>query len=325
MGFSLDDKLVVAISSRALFDLDAEHQVFTEHGLEAYRSFQVSHEDEPLEPGTGFPLVQALLSINARGKGSLVEVVLVSRNDADTGLRVMNSMEHYGLPIQRAGFTGGRAPYTYLQPFQCDLFLSANEEDVHRALSAGFAAGLVYRPPTPMEPGDGEVRIAFDGDAVLFDPEAENVYRQQGLAEFHRREKESSDVPLAAGPFKGFLTALHLIQTQFGDKECPIRTALVTARSAPAHKRAVKTLRAWNVQLNEVFFLGGVSKAGVLKEFKPHIFFDDQSHYCEPASVQTPTARVLSAEANPLDAPKPSGSADAIPREPAPANGRPDA
>lgn len=299
MAYDLENKLVVAISSRALFDLEEANHVFEREGLDAYREYQIQREDEPLSPGTGFPLVRALLSINARGKGDLIEVVLVSRNDADTGLRVMNSLEVHRLPIRRAGFTDGRAPYQYLTPFCCDLFLSANEEDVRSALQSGFAAGLVYQPPEPVESDDGEVRIAFDGDAVLFSPDAEQIFRDQGLVEFHRREREAADEPMAPGPFKAFVLALHRLQREFPEDQCPIRTALVTARSAPAHKRAIKTLRSWEVRLDESFFLGGLHKDGVLKVFRPHIFFDDQTMYCDPAAVKTPTARV------PADYPSP--------------------
>lgn len=298
MGYDLSDKLVIAISSRALFNLDEAHAIFVDKGLEDYRAHQASLEDKPLKPGTGFSLVKALLAINRMGKGQLVEVVLVSRNDADTGLRVMNSMEQYDLPIERAAFTDGRAPYEYLKPFSCDLFLSANEEDVTRALLAGFPAALVYGPPDPLGTDAHEVRIAFDGDAVLFSAEAERIYREQGLSAFHRQERESADIPLEAGPFKSFLASLHKIQRMFPETECPIRTALVTARSMPAHKRAIKTLRAWNVRLDEAFFLGGVSKQGVLSVFRPHIFFDDQPTYCELAAKDTPTARVLGSECN---------------------------
>lgn len=293
MDPKLRGKLVVAISSRALFDLDAAHAVFTTKGLPRYRGYQVQREDVRLAPGTGFPLVQGLLSLNARAARDLVEVVLVSRNDADTGLRVMNSAEGHGLPICRAVFTDGRDPYEYLSPFSAHLFLSANPEDVRGALRAGFAAGLVYRAPYPVDSDDREIRIAFDGDAVLFSPDAEEVFRRQGLEEFHRRESESADVPLDPGPFKGFLEQLHRIQGLFPPDRCPIRTALVTARSAPAHKRAVKTLRKWKVRVNEAFFLGGVQKEGVLAKFRPHIFFDDQQAYCDPAAKSTPTARVL--------------------------------
>lgn len=292
MTEDLAEKLVVAISSRALFDLTLENQVFEREGLEAYRAFQVGREDTPLAAGTGFPLTRALLSINERAGQSLVEVVLVSRNDADTGLRVMNSLEAHGLAISRAGFTDGRAPFRYLEPFSCDLFLSANEADVRSALAAGYAAGLVYQPPEATPPEDREVRIAFDGDAVLFAPDAEQVYRDQGLAEFHRREREAADVPMRPGPFKGFLEAVHRIQRRFPEDDCPIRTALVTARSVPAHKRAIKTLRAWNVRVDESFFLGGIGKEGILGVFRPHIFFDDQTFYCDPAAPGTPTARV---------------------------------
>lgn len=293
MDPKLEGKLIVAISSRALFDLDAAHAVYQAKGLARYRAYQVRRENARLAPGTGFPLVRGLLALNDRAGRDLVEVVLVSRNDADTGLRVMNSAERFRLPISRAVFTDGRDPFGYLDPFSAHLFLSANPGDVAGALRAGFAAGLVYRPPYPVEADDQEVRIAFDGDAVLFSPEAEEVFRQKGIDEFHRRERRSSHLPLNPGPFKGFLEQLHRIQGMFPPDECPIRTALVTARSAPAHKRAIKTLRAWKVRVNEAFFLGGVQKDRVLATFRPHIFFDDQQAYCERAAKATPTARVL--------------------------------
>ena len=293
----MEGKLIVAISSRALFNLDAANEVFEKAGLDEYRALQISREEELLEMGTGFPLVQGLLNINKRVGQDLVEVVLVSRNDADTGLRVMNSVEKYDLPISRAVFTDGRAPYGYLDPLSCHLFLSANPEDVAQALSNGFAAGLVYKPPFPVDRASkDEVRIAFDGDAVLFSPEHEETFRRDGLEEFHRQERESADVPMNPGPFKGFLEALHRIQRLFKRDECPIRTALVTARSVPAHKRAIKTLRSWDILVNESFFMGGVGKDGVLSVFGPHIFFDDQPGYCQAAAPKLPTAQVRAHE-----------------------------
>jgi 5'-nucleotidase len=299
MPSSLQDKLVVAISSRALFALDEANRIFESQGLEAYRAHQISRETEPLAPGTGFPLVKALLSINERGHGDLVEVVLVSRNDADTGLRVMNSAEHHGLAIHRACFTDGQPTHPYLRAFCSDLFLSAHEQDVARAIDDGFAAALVYQPPDAPVTDETTVRIAFDGDAVLFSGEYERVYREQGLAEFHRQEKESAAAPMAAGPFKGFLAALHKIQRLFDEPDCPLRTALVTARSIPAHKRAINTLRAWNIRVDEAFFLGGLVKDEILRIYRPHIFFDDQTTHCEPAAKSTPTARVPSGAIRP--------------------------
>jgi 5'-nucleotidase len=294
MDPKLEGKLVVAISSRALFNLDEAHSIFQEGGLTDYRPYQIERENEVLPKGTGFPLVEGLLKLRDESGKELVEVVLVSRNDADTGLRVMNSVEHYQLSISRAVFTDGSNPYEYLQPFDCHLFLSANEEDVKRAIQQGFAAGLVYQPPYSVDHQTDVVRIAFDGDAVLFSHEAEETYRRDGLERFHDQERESAEIPLNPGPFKGFLEALHRIQKLFPENNCPIRTALVTARSAPAHKRAIKTLRQWDVRVNESFFLGGVGKEGVLSVFKPHIFFDDHEMHCIPAAPKLPTAQVPS-------------------------------
>lgn len=293
MAYSLDDKLVIAITSRALFDLDEAHAVFRQHGLAAYRAHQREREGQPLLPGTGLPLVRALLNINRRVDERLVEVFLVSRNDADSGLRLLNSIEHLGLDISRDLFTGGRAAYAYLKAIQCDLFLSAEEQDVKRALAAEVAAGLVYRPPSWAEQDDGdEVRIAIDGDAVLFGSESERIYKERGLAEFQKHEAELEDEPLDPGPFKGFVEAICRIQQHFPEDKSPIRTALVTARNAPSHKRAIKTLRTWKMNLDEAYFLGGVAKAPLLEVFRPHIFFDDQDSHLGPAASTTPSALV---------------------------------
>jgi 5'-nucleotidase len=298
MDPKLEGKLVIAISSRALFNLDEAHLVFSSSPMEVYRQHQIQRENQLLEKGTGFPLVEGLLKLRDPDGKPLVEVVLVSRNDADTGLRVMNSIEGYRLDISRAVFTDGSNPYEYLKPFDCHLFLSANKEDVTRALEQGFAAGLVYQPPYSLAESTSGVRIAFDGDAVLFSHDAEETFRRDGLEKFHDQERESAAIPLNPGPFKGFLEALCRIQKRFPADQCPIRTALVTARSAPAHKRAIQTLRDWDVRVNESFFLGGVAKDGVLSVFRPHIFFDDHEMHCIPAATKLPTAQVPSPAAN---------------------------
>lgn len=292
MPYNLDDKLVIGISSRALFDLDEANDVYEKDGLEAYRAYQREHENTLLNPGTGFPLVRSLLGINELSEQRLVEVVLISRNDAESGLRIFNSIQFHALDIPRAAFTDGRDAGKYLESFSCDLFLSAHERDVRAALKAGHPAALVYPPPKTMEKGEREVRIAFDGDAVLFSDESERIFREQGLEAFQQNEAQSENIPLNPGPFKGFLDAIVRIQNMFPEQKCPIRTALVTARIAPAHKRAVKTLRAWGVRVDESFFLGGIEKAKVLRVFRPHIYFDDQKSYLETAAPETPAALV---------------------------------
>jgi 5'-nucleotidase len=294
MSERLSGKLVIAISSRALFDLEESNQVYETEGLERYTEYQIEHENEPLRPGVAFPLIKRLLALEDPESGArAVEVILVSRNDANTGLRVFNSIEYHKLNITRAAFTCSRSPYTYLPSFAVDLFLSANPEDVSLALQHGHASATLLTGPFYQDDSAPEIRIAFDGDAVLFSDEAEQIYQTQGLEEFKRSEAEKSEIPLSPGPFKGFLEALNRLQTAYQARnQRPIRTALVTARNAPSHKRAIKTLRAWGVTVDEAFFLGGLSKEPILERFRPHIFFDDQRTYCLPASKLVPTGHV---------------------------------
>ncbi|HET6604780.1 MAG TPA: 5'-nucleotidase [Xanthomonadaceae bacterium] len=288
-----DDRLVVAISSRALFDLEQSHALFERDGLEAYAAFQRDHEDDVLSPGIAFPLVRKLLALNANSKSGVprVEVILLSRNSSDTGLRIFNSIERHRLEIVRAAFTGGAAPFPYIRPFSADLFLSAHAEDVRNALSAGVAAATILPSKAPSRPSD-ELRIAFDGDAVIFSDESERVSEEQGLDAFSRAELERAQEPLTAGPFRGFLTALHRIQSAFPVDAAPIRTALVTARSAPAHKRVILTLRRWGVRVDEALFLGGRPKGPFLEAFGADIFFDDSTENVESARLHVATGHV---------------------------------
>jgi 5'-nucleotidase len=283
-------KLVVAISSRALFNLDASHAIFESQGKDAFCHYQIEHEDEILEEGYGFFLVKKLLSINASCPDDpFVEVVLVSQNSADTGLRIFNSIDHYQLNITRAAFTSGTSPYGYISAFGAHLFLSTNAEDVAKTLAAGFAAATILSGSSSTSTSE-QLRIAFDGDAVLFSDESERIYQQQGLAVFAENERHEAKNPLLGGPFKDFLRALHHIQNQFEPNASPIRTALVTARGAPAHERVVRTLRAWGIRIDEALFLGGLPKGAFLKAFGADIFFDDQKGHCHSATDQQITA-----------------------------------
>jgi 5'-nucleotidase len=291
-------KLVVAVSSRALFNLDDSHAIFQTQGKEAFCRYQIEHEDEVLAPGYGFSLVQKFLAINGRCVDEpLVEIVLVSQNSADTGLRVFNSIIHYGLDITRAAFTSGMSPYNYISAFGAQLFLSANADDVTQALNAGFAAATILCGSSLTNPSS-QLRIAFDGDSVLFSDESERIYQQQGLQVFAENERNEAKTPLPGGPFKDFLAALHYIQTQFDPQSSPIRTALVTARSAPSHERVVRTLRAWGVRIDEALFLGGMAKGPFLKAFGADIFFDDQKKHCESAAQHVAAAHVPHGIAN---------------------------
>jgi 5'-nucleotidase len=289
------DKLVIAISSRALFDLEESHRVFTEQGVEAYRRYQLEHENDVLAPGVAFPLVKKLLALNK--DAPQVEVILLSRNDANTGLRVFNSIRHYRLDITRAAFAGGTSPYPYIEPFEADLFLSADPEDVRKALEAGVAAATLL-PRRVEEGSDGQLRIAFDGDAVLFSDSAERVYKRHGLETFNRVEAEAAHEPLPGGPFRGFLAALQRIQSRYPVERSPIRTALFTARGAPAHERVIRTLRAWNIRIDEAVFLGGLDKGEFLRAFRADVFFDDQRRHVESAHRHVPAGHVPHGVAN---------------------------
>lgn len=299
MSEHASDKLVVAISSRALFDLAESHELFERAGLDAYREFQMSRENDLLAPGMAFPLVRKLLRLNEGVAEPRVEVILLSRNSADTGLRIFNSIEHHGLQIARAVFTGGESTSPYVHAFGAQLFLSANPQSVAAALAAGIAAATIL-PSKAATTASDQLRIAFDGDAVIFGDESERVSAEQGIEAFHRNEIENAEKPLSGGPFRGFLAALHRLQAAFpaGDAS-PIRTALVTARSAPAHKRVILTLRSWGVRLDEALFLGGRDKGPFLQAFGADIFFDDSQANVESARQHVATGHVPHGVRNP--------------------------
>ena len=294
MALDLNNKLVVGISSRALFDLEEENRIFEEEGLDAYEEYQIAHEGEILRPGTAFPLVKALHRLN-RGDDRLVEIIVMSKNSANTSLRIFNSIEKYGLDISRAALVGGGSIAPYLASFRTDLFLSADERDVQEAVNANIAAGIICSHaglPINADEEIGQIRIAFDGDAVIFSDESEKIYQAEGLQAFTEHERENAQKPLPEGPFAKLLKTISFVQKRFPEDEMPIRTALVTARNAPAHERVVRTLRAWDVRIDEAFFLGGIRKSDVLAAFGAHIFFDDQKVHTDPASSVVPAARV---------------------------------
>ncbi|MEO6365285.1 MAG: 5'-nucleotidase [Luteimonas sp.] len=301
--------LIVAITARALFDLEHSHDLFESEGIQAYADHQRKREDEILEPGIAFPLVRKLLALNdnAPEDAPHVEVILLSRNSSDTGLGIFNSIQHHGLAITRATFTSGAPTWPYIKPFGAQLFLSANPESVRRALEHGVAAATILpAKPDPERSGRGvpqhrsdQLRIAFDGDAVIFGDEGERMSREGGLDAFAQYERERAHEPLSGGPFRGFLDALHRLQAAFprGDA-APIRTALVTARSAPAHERVIRTLREWDVRLDEALFLGGRAKGPFLEAFGADIFFDDSLHNIDSARQHVAAGHVPHGVAN---------------------------
>lgn len=294
MALQLDDKLVVGISSRALFDLEEENKIYEEKGLKAYSEYQLEHENDVLKPGTAFPLIKALQKLNSDGKYH-TEIIVMSKNSADTSLRIFNSINHYGLKISRAALVGGAPISPYLNAFRTDLFLSANEKDVQEAINANIAAGVICSHSEftiDSEKDIEQIRIAFDGDAVIFSDESEKIYQAEGLEAFAKHEQLNARKPLPEGPFAKLLKTISVIQQEFNEDNAPIRTALVTARNAPAHERVIRTLRAWDIRIDEAFFLGGIEKSEVLKAFGANIFFDDQTVHTDPASKLVPSARV---------------------------------
>ncbi len=287
------EQLVVAISSRALFDFEEENRVFENADDRAYMRMQLERIEQQAKPGVAFRLVRKLEMFNADGV-KRVDVVILSRNDPVSGLRVFRSAKGSGLAIERGVFTRGRAPFGYLEALKANLFLSANGEDVRAALTAGFPAALVYTQTAHEDPHPDEVRIAFDGDAVLFADEAERIFRDQGLDAFQRHEADHAQRPLPPGPFKPLLEALHRLQQADDHGKVPmrLRTALVTARSSPAHERAIRTLMDWNIQVDEAMFLGGLGKGEFLRKFEPDFFFDDQTRHVESAAAHVPAGHV---------------------------------
>jgi 5'-nucleotidase len=295
MAFDLSKSLVIGVSSRALFDLSVEDEIFQTKGLAAYQSYQHENENKILSPGVAFPLVKAILGLNMRlpNTSRRAEVVIMSRNSAETSLRIFRSIEAYKLDIVRAALVSGESLTPYLPAYNVSLFLSQHEEDVEAAISAGVASAVVYPNVGSAQEEISQIRIAFDGDAVLFSEESERIYQEQGIDAFYEHEVANAKKPMADGPFAKLLRTLSVLQSEYkNDPAPPIRTALVTARSSPAHERVIQTLRAWNVNIDEAFFMGGVPKGKILKAFRPHMFFDDHKTHCDDAAEHVPTGRV---------------------------------
>ena len=285
--------LKIGITSRALFDLDSSHLIFEQSGLDAYKEHQVKEENNPLNPGQAFSLVKKLLSLNSKFKDEkLVEVILLSRNSADTGLRIFNSIQHHGLDIKKAAFCGGNSPHIYAKSFGAHLFLSTEFEDCKSSILSGTASARII-PSKQSTFNEENLRVAFDGDSVVFSEESQKIYDEQGLEAFDKNEKDLANNPMTGGPFKPFLNELYKVQQSFPTNECPIRIALETARSAPSHERVIKTLREWKIRIDESLFLGGMDKSSFLKDFGADIFFDDQIENCQSASLEVPTGQVI--------------------------------
>lgn len=303
MPVDFSEILVVGVSSRALFNLEKENEIFNIEGISGFRKYQLEHENELLELGTAFHLVQSLLYLNENAKKRIVEVVVMSRNSPETGVRIMNSVAKYNLDITRMAFSGGEPLAPYIDAFDIDLFLSKDLQDVQSVIdSKKCAAAYIYEPPTEFKPSDNRVKIAFDADAVLFSDESEHRYKTEGIEAFHKFEQENQDEPLGEGPFAKLLIKLSKIQEELPTtiELSPLRIAIVTARNAPSHMRVIKTLRKWGVYVDEAYFLGGLSKDSVLKAFGAHIFFDDQEVHLTESSKVVPSGKVPYASDSPL-------------------------
>ncbi|WP_354596249.1 5'-nucleotidase [Streptomyces sp. JL1001] len=301
MHYELADRLVIGIASSALFDLTESDAVFREQGEESYRAHQEKHVGDPLRPGAAFPFIRRLLSLNDLGEVNdpLVEVIVLSRNDPDTGLRVMRSIESHRLPISRAIFTQGRSPHRFMPALNMSLFLSAHEGDVREAVAAGLPAGHVLGAPHEDDADDHDLRISFDFDGVLATDASEQVFQEGGIEKFRAHEVANAAVPHDAGPLRDFLANVNRIQQREEqergknpDYRIRLHVSIVTARNAPAHERAVQSLKGWGVTVNDAFFLGGIDKGRIMGILKPHIFFDDQQGHLVSTSRTTPSVHV---------------------------------
>ncbi|SEQ76581.1 5'-nucleotidase [Amphritea atlantica] len=293
MTFALDEVLVVGISSRALFNLEHENRIYQQQDVEAYRRYQFEQENKILDKGTAFHLVEALLSLNTLSDERLVEVVVMSKNSPDTGLRVLKSIQYYGLDITRSAFTGGESLAPFLQAYSVDLLLTRHPDDAQVAIDTqDCAAALIYDPPESFQPDRDTIRIAFDADAVLFSDESEYIYKTEGLERFQENESDNEDVVLPDGPFAKLVRVLSRLNSKLGADRSPLRLSIVTARNGPAHLRVIKTLRQWGVNVDQAFFLGGMSKEPVLSALRPHIFFDDQPAHLVSAAKRVPSSQV---------------------------------
>ncbi|PYI54250.1 5'-nucleotidase [Paenibacillus flagellatus] len=300
MSYDIEEKFVIAVASSALFDLSESDRIFREKGEEEYRRYQREHENEKLHTGVAFPLIKRLLSLNEESAGDRpVEVVLLSRNDPDTGLRVFKSIETYGLPITRAVFVAGKNPFEYMGALNASLFLSGNPTDVQEAMEHGFPAGCVFPTDFVDDESDEELRLAFDFDGIIADDSAEQVFQRGALDLFHRHERGKAGEPLPAGPLLKFFVEIGKLQKREIDKaktdpgyKPKVRIAIATARNAPAHERVISTLRQLDIRVDEAFFLGGIAKSRVLQIFKPHIFFDDQAGHIQGVARIAPSVHV---------------------------------
>ncbi|MPS74849.1 MAG: 5'-nucleotidase [Chryseobacterium sp.] len=307
MPYPIERKLVVGVSSNALFNLEVEDEIFSKEGIERYRKFQIENKNKPIEPGIAMPFIKRFLNINkVYTEETPVEVVLLSKNSPETGIRIFNAIKEHNLNISRAAFTSGNSPYKYIPAYNVSLFLSTNEIDVLNAINSNFGAGRILKTNIKDEDDDMELRVAFDFDGVIADDQAEKVFKETGMLDlFHEHEQEHIEETHNPGPLADFFRKLSFFQQLETKKEIEdpdykkiVKTAIVTARNAPSHERAIKTLQDWGVTVDEMFLLGGIEKARILDIIKPHLFFDDQISHLDPKLENIPLVHIPFGVAN---------------------------
>lgn len=291
MSYPIDKKFVITVTTSALFDMKESDEFFHKYGVKEYRKYQEAHIDDTLAKGVAFPFIRRILTLNDAFPDEMpVEVVLFSKNSPDAGLRALRSIQKYGLNITRSVFTSGYDNFKYLPAYNSTLFLSADPNDTKAAIDAGFAAGTVLNKDVIDDEEDKELRLGFDFDSVVADDSSEAFYKSHmgNMTEYFKHEKALSSFPLAEGPLGDLLRKISFFQKKELKKKIEdptykpiLRTSIITARNAPAHERVVTTLKVWDIDVDQVFFLGGIEKGRILNILKPHMFFDDQMLHIE--------------------------------------------
>ncbi|XP_078256251.1 cytosolic 5'-nucleotidase 1A-like [Rhinoraja longicauda] len=298
-GNKLPHAITIAVSSRTLFNMAEERAIYETDGLESYVKFQQEHENEPLKKGLAFALMKALETVNSRlhelypGTDEMFDVVLMTNNHAQVGVRLINSINHYGLSIERFCLTGGTSPISYLKAYHTNLYLSSDPVKVAKALSEGIAAATLCHLDKDAQLSEQQLRVAFDGDSFVSqepnEKSSKNYMLADSLCDYEPKptpQMQQTGRGGATEPGKGllvgFLEAIGKIQKKFYAKnqrmDCPIRVYLIIKKGGSAvGLKALKTIRSWGLDVDEAFILSGLSATVLLNKICPHIYLDEQS------------------------------------------------